>query len=107
MEATSGRVRELGASLTLARKSVRLPDRAGVNARRPLHYGCAGFSGDITVDGAIDETAGAALLASAVFTDAGTLSAFFTSTLTCQIWVSFSWPLNPGMPVKIGRASCR
>ncbi len=38
-------------------------------------------------------------LARATRTEAGTLSAFFSRTLTCQIWVSFRVSLKPGMPV--------
>src|SRR6202011_5352787 len=39
------------------------------------------------------------VLSSAAFTAGEILSAFFTSTLTCQICGSVSFPLNPGMPV--------
>src|SRR2546428_397773 len=35
---------------------------------------------------------------SSFFTASEILSAFLTSTLTCQICVSVSWPLNPGIP---------
>jgi hypothetical protein len=57
------------------------------------------FAGGLAASGMAIDMGVAAPEASSFFTDAEILSAFFTSTLTCQICGSVSWPLNPGMPV--------